>query len=75
MRGIFKEVVLNQRIAFTWQWTTSEVETLVVLAFRETQANQTELTLTHSGFADEEARAAHEGGWGGSLVKLEALYP
>jgi len=39
---------------------------------RASGADQTELTLTHEGFPDQETREAHDKGWAGCLAKLPA---
>ena len=70
--GTFQEVVPLERLVFTWQWQTSENQTLVTVAFRALDAGTTELTLTHARFPDEEVRDKHEGGWNPCLDKLEA---
>jgi uncharacterized protein YndB with AHSA1/START domain/predicted enzyme related to lactoylglutathione lyase len=72
--GTYKEVKPHTRLAFTWAWSNNPQagndETLVTLDFMEVQGG-TQLTLTHEGFADEEACGAHTHGWNGALDKLE----
>jgi uncharacterized protein YndB with AHSA1/START domain len=74
-RGIYKEVIPEQRIVHTWRWDGSEVETLVTVEFREVEPGTTELTLIHDLFADAEMRDKHNSGWEGCLLKLAQLYP
>ena len=71
--GVYREVIPNQRLVFTWQWEGSDLETLVTLEFKSLSANETELTLIHEGFDSEETRDKHRQGWGGCLAKLEAF--
>ena len=73
-RGLYREVVPLRRLVHTWRWEGSEVETLVTVEFEPDAAGRTRLTLTHSRFAEDEARDEHERGWGGCLAKLEALW-
>lgn len=72
--GVFQEVVAHTRIAFTWQWEGSDVETLVTVVLRALDGDRTELTLTHERFRDDEMRDKHNQGWTGCLAKLEARF-
>jgi uncharacterized protein YndB with AHSA1/START domain len=69
--GVYREVIPNQRLVFTWQWEGSELETVVTLEFKSLSANETELTLTHEGFDSEDTRDKHAQGWEGCLAKLD----
>ncbi|MCY4427680.1 MAG: SRPBCC domain-containing protein [Halieaceae bacterium] len=73
-RGVYREVVPHRRLVFTWCWEGSEVESLVTVEFESESAGTTRLTLTHSRFAQDEARDEHERGWLGCLAKLEDLW-
>lgn len=70
--GVYREVVPNERLVFTWQWEGSELETLVTLEFKALSADETELTLTHEGFDSEDTRDKHGQGWNGCLANLES---
>ena len=72
--GVYREVVPNERLVFTWAWrSTPERESLVTVVLRP-DGGGTSLTLTHEQFFDEEARDRHEFGWTGTLDKLERLF-
>ena len=72
--GVYREVVPNQKLVFTWAWhTMPERESLVTITIKP-DGDGSILTLHHSQFFDEPARDGHERGWGGSLDKLEALF-
>lgn len=72
--GVYREVEPDRKLVFTWAWhTTPERESLVTVTFSPDGAG-TLLTLHHEQFADETARDGHEGGWSGSLDKLERLF-
>src|SRR5258708_21606341 len=52
--GVYKEIVLNERITFTWRYPNDpHPETTVSIEFRDVQQG-TELTLTHHGFETED---------------------
>jgi uncharacterized protein YndB with AHSA1/START domain len=71
--GVYREVVTNEKLVFTWAWkTTPERESLVTVLLKPDGAG-TLLTLTHEQFVDEEARDRHQGGWNGALDKMEKL--
>ena len=73
-RGVYREVVQHRRLVHTWRWEGSEVESLVTVEFEPEAPGRTRLTLTHSRFAEDEARDEHEQGWSGCLAKLDALW-
>lgn len=73
--GIYREVVPNERLVFTWAWrSTPERESLVTIRIRPDGDHASLLTLLHEQFFDEAARDRHEWGWTGSLNKLEKLF-
>lgn len=72
--GVYREVVPNQKLVFTWAWrSTPERESLVTVGLKD-DGHETVLTLTHEQFFDEPARDRHREGWSGALDKLEALF-
>jgi uncharacterized protein YndB with AHSA1/START domain len=72
--GIYREVVPNEKLVFTWAWhTTPERESLVTITVKPDGAGSI-LTLLHEQFFDEAARDGHKRGWSGSLDKLEKLF-
>ena len=74
VNGIFREVVANEKLVFSWAWKgTPERESLVTVLLKPDGAG-TQLTLMHAQFFDDEARAGHEKGWTGSLDKLEMFF-
>jgi uncharacterized protein YndB with AHSA1/START domain len=69
--GIYREVVANRKLVFTWAWRTMpERESLVTVTLAD-DGDGTLLTLTHEQFFDEPARDRHRSGWNGALDKLE----
>jgi uncharacterized protein YndB with AHSA1/START domain len=71
--GIYREIVENKKLVFTWAWrTTPERESLVTVLF-ESKGVETELTLIHENFFDADARERHRMGWSGSLDHLVAV--
>ena len=68
--GVYREVVPNEKLVFTWAWhTTPERESLVTVLIRR-DGDGAMLTLTHEQFFDEAARDGHKRGWTGTLDKL-----
>jgi uncharacterized protein YndB with AHSA1/START domain len=69
--GVYKEVVPNRKLVFTWAWrTTPERESLVTLTFKP-DGEGTMFTLLHEQFFDRAARDGHERGWTGTMDKLD----
>ena len=61
--GVYREVVPNRKLAFSWAWqTTPERESLVTIELNPV-TDGTMLTLTHEQFFDEKARDDHGRGW------------
>ena len=68
--GVYREIVPNAALVFTWAWeTTPERESVVSLRF-DADRGGTRLTLVHEQFADEAARDNHLQGWTGCLDTL-----
>ncbi|MYA30674.1 MAG: SRPBCC domain-containing protein [Gammaproteobacteria bacterium] len=72
-RGVYREVVPYRRLVHTWCWEGSDVETLLAVEFEPELPGKTRLTLTHSRFAQDEARDEHEHSWISCLAKLQEL--
>jgi len=69
--GVYREVVANQRLVFSWAWhSTPERESLVTVSLQP-DGDGTLLTLLHQQLFDQTARDGHERGWIGALEKLE----
>jgi uncharacterized protein YndB with AHSA1/START domain len=69
--GVYREVVPNQRLVFSWAWhSTPERESLVTVSLKPDGAG-TLLTLQHEQFFDQAAADGHRNGWTGSLDRLE----
>ncbi len=74
VRGVYREVVPDTRLVFTWAWhSTPERESLVTVTLVP-DGDGTLLTLLHEQFFDRKARDGHERGWTGTLDKLERLF-
>ena len=72
--GVYKEVVPNEKLAFTWAWRTMpERESFVTVTIKP-EGTGCILTLLHEQFFDEPARDRHEWGWTGALNKLEKMF-
>ena len=72
--GIYREVVPDQKLVFTWAWhTTPERESRVTVTFKA-EGSATIMTLTHEQFFDEGARDRHRSGWTSILDKLETFF-
>ena len=70
--GVYREVVPNQRLVFSWAWhSTPERESLVSVSMKP-EGRGTLLTFLHEQFADATARDNHERGWTELLAKLES---
>ena len=70
--GVYREVVPNQRLVFTWAWhSTPERESLVTISIKP-EGSGSLITFHHAQFVDAKARDNHERGWTEFLGKLES---
>jgi len=73
--GVYKILDPYNRVAFTWNAYNGELptgETLVTVTFTPEGTNNTRMTLVHSGFSTEVARAEHDKGWNYFYGKWES---
>jgi len=71
--GVYREVVPNARLQFTWAWhSTPERESLVTIELKP-EASGTLMIFTHAQFADQAARDNHERGWSKFFDTLEQV--
>jgi uncharacterized protein YndB with AHSA1/START domain len=70
--GIYREIVPNNRIVFTWESPYSVENSLVTLTFAPV-TDGTKVTLTHIRFSDAETRDNHSNGWASILKAFEDL--
>jgi uncharacterized protein YndB with AHSA1/START domain len=72
VQGVYKEVVPNRTLVFTWIWpnSTPERESLVTIVFKAAGTG-TELAFRHEQLFDESVRDGHKRGWTGTLDRLE----
>jgi uncharacterized protein YndB with AHSA1/START domain len=70
--GVYKEVVPNRKLVFTWHWprTTPERVSVVTIEFR-VSGKGTDLVFKHEQFFDEKARDGHLRGWSAALDSLQ----
>jgi uncharacterized protein YndB with AHSA1/START domain len=72
VQGVYKEVVPNRKLVFTWTWpnSTPERESLVTIIFHAAGSG-TELAFKHEQLFDEAVRDGHKRGWTESFAKLD----
>jgi uncharacterized protein YndB with AHSA1/START domain len=71
--GIYREVVPNERLVFTWAWhSTPERESLVTVSIKPDGAGSL-MIFTHEQFFDETARDNHNKGWNELFAQLEQV--
>ncbi|MEJ2155750.1 MAG: SRPBCC family protein [Desulfobacteraceae bacterium] len=72
--GKYLEISRPDKMVFTWISHHSRADnSIVTLKFAKVDENTTNVSLVHVRFIDEEARSAHEGGWGCILDKLDEI--
>ena len=79
--GAFKEVRPHDRVSFSWNWMGEDgkprnpsTDTLVTIDLVAKGAD-TELTLVHTGFQNEDQQSKHKSGWNSCFVCLDRYLP
>ena len=72
VQGVYREVVPNRKLVFTWTWpnSTPERELVITIEFRPVGGG-TELVFKQEQFFDATVRDNHRRGWSESFVKLD----
>jgi uncharacterized protein YndB with AHSA1/START domain len=71
--GVYKQIIPNQRLQFTWQWESYAMPESVVTVEFEDLGKTTRLTLVHEGFPDQEDADEHHQGWNSLVEKFARL--
>ena len=72
--GEYRELELNRKIVFSWQWEDDEsweYNDSVVTVELDDIDDGTQLRLIHEKLPNEESRDGHSRGWNSALDKLE----
>ena len=74
--GVYREVDRPNRVVYTWDWEEEDhqVGETVVIATFTAVGDSTEVVVVHEGFPAEEAKVAHEQGWGSCIDRYEQLF-
>ena len=77
--GTYREVTPPSKLVYTWSWENDPAlgeplasGSVVSVEFHERGA-ETEVVVTHEGFATERARTEHNAGWVGCLERLGGI--
>lgn len=71
--GNYRDIQPPERLVFTWRWEENPgmPDTIVTVALHA-RGKETELVLTHTGFADDAQAGDHKKGWTGCFERLAA---
>lgn len=72
--GEYLEIEKPTKLVYTWLWEGAPAgthTTTVTILLRKLDEERTELTLIHSGFADENMYNEHNKGWVSTLKSLQ----
>lgn len=75
--GVYREIVPNERLVFTWIWEEGlgeAQETLVTVEFRQVEGG-TQVLVKHEGNPTAQAAENHRQGWNDCADRLVALAP
>ena len=69
---VYKEVVPNEKLVFSWAWYTTAERVSQVTVTTKADGEGTLLTLKHEQFFDQAACDGHTRGWTATMEKLAA---
>ncbi len=72
--GKYLKMNKPNKLVFTWRWEGTPIETHsteITILLKKLDTAQTEMTLIHSGFADDAMRHEHDMGWNSTFRKLD----
>jgi uncharacterized protein YndB with AHSA1/START domain len=70
--GVYRQIDRPHTLQFSWNSPFSAENSEVTITFREINPGQTEITLVHQNFPDQESRDNHDTGWSNILDALGA---
>jgi uncharacterized protein YndB with AHSA1/START domain len=69
--GTYREIDRPRRLVFTWSSPGTQFrDTIVTVTFQPSSGSSTVVEIHQVGLPDDEARAAHHGGWSDALREL-----
>jgi uncharacterized protein YndB with AHSA1/START domain len=71
-KGVFKKIVPNQRLEFTWDNEKHSPGSIVIVEFMSKGPNKTTVAITHDKLADSQATADMKIGWTWALTSLKS---
>lgn len=76
--GVYREIVPNERLVFTFKWDESHedgppVDTLVTVQLSDAADGGTLMDFTHEGLKSEQSLTGHKHGWTSTFERLEAF--
>jgi len=74
--GEYLAIEQDSHIRFSWAWADNEEDSLITevdVVFIAQGDETTQMTLTHTGFANDQERDQHQHGWIACLEKLSTL--
>ncbi|MCU1465600.1 MAG: hypothetical protein JWM72_1528 [Actinomycetia bacterium] len=70
--GTYREIDRPRRLVFTWSSPATQFrDSIVTVTFQPSSNSSTLVEIHQIGLPDEEARAAHHGGWSDILRELD----
>jgi uncharacterized protein YndB with AHSA1/START domain len=73
-QGVYREVVPNKKLVFTWTWprSTPERESVITITLKASGGG-TDFEFRQEQFFDEKVRDGHLRGWTETFLKLERV--
>jgi len=72
MRGVFKEIIHNKKLVYSWEWNSDGEITQVEVLFTE-NGDGCDISLSHSNWQKEESYQMHDTGWDSYIQGLIAF--
>lgn len=73
MEGVFKEVLPDEKLVYSWEWN-HDGDVSEVTALFAGEGTGTRIEVVHTGLSNELSFAAHAAGWESYLASFKALF-
>jgi uncharacterized protein YndB with AHSA1/START domain len=70
--GEYLELIPDSKVAFSWNWVDGKgTDTVVTVLLKSLTPDESEITLRHEGFFNQEPCDGHREGWTSALNRLQ----
>jgi uncharacterized protein YndB with AHSA1/START domain len=72
--GVYREIVPNERLVYTFEWDGDGAEMLITITFADAGVGKTRMVFRQSNMASQAEVEGHRVGWSSTFDRLEAQF-